>query len=68
MSDHVKHIAWVLDRLHGANMRVSREKSNFFKESVEYLGFIVSRGGIRTCPKKVDAIRNYEQPNTLFNV
>lgn len=68
ISDHVKHIAWVLDRLHGANMRVSREKSNFFKESVEYLGFIVSRGGIRTCPKKMDTIRNYEQPNTLFNV
>jgi len=49
-------------------MRVAREKSNFFKESVEYLGFVVSRGGIKTCPNKVDAIRNYEQPTTLFNV
>lgn len=66
--DHVKHIAWVLDRLFEANMRVSREKSNFFKESVEYLGFIVSRGGIRTSPEKVAAINNYEQPSTLFKV
>jgi len=43
---HVYHIRWVLDRLFKANMRVSREKSQFFKESVEYLGFIVSNGGV----------------------
>lgn len=66
--DHIKHISWVLERLFEANMRVSREKSHFFKESVEYLGFIVSRGGIKTSPEKVEAIRNYEQPTTLFNV
>jgi len=68
MHEHVKHIAWVLDKLYEANMRVAREKSNFFKESVEYLGFVVSRGGIRTCPNQVDAIRYYEQPTTQFNV
>ncbi|GBP98456.1 Retrovirus-related Pol polyprotein from transposon gypsy [Eumeta japonica] len=67
-SDHVDHIAWVLDKLHKANMRVSREKSHFFKESVEYLGFVVTRNGIKTSPDKVRAIRDYEQPTTLFNV
>lgn len=66
--DHVKHIEWVLERLYGANMRISREKSHFFRESVEYLGFFVSRNGIRTSPEKVKAILNYETPSTLFNV
>jgi len=28
--NYVKHIAWVLDKLYEASMRVSREKSNFF--------------------------------------
>lgn len=68
MESHVKHIAWVLDKLYEANMRVSPEKSHFFKESVEYLGFVVSSNGIKTCPSKVEAIRNYEVPTTLFNV
>lgn len=68
MKDHVEHIAWVLDRLYEANMRVSREKSNFFKENVEFLGFVVSRGGISTSPDKVEAIRKYEQPTTLFSL
>jgi len=27
--DHLNHIAWVLDRLFQANMRVSKEKSPF---------------------------------------
>lgn len=62
------HIRWVLDGLFEDNMRVSREKSQFFKESVEYLGFIVSSGGIATNPNKVEAIKNYEEPTNLFNV
>lgn len=49
-------------------MRVSRKKSYFFKESVEYLGFIVSRVDIKTCPEKVETIRNYEQSYTLYNI
>lgn len=68
LEDHVDHIRWVLDGLFEDNMRVSREKSQFFKESVEYLGFIVSSGGIATNPNKVEAIKNYEEPTNLFNV
>ncbi|KAH8318248.1 hypothetical protein KR059_000693, partial [Drosophila kikkawai] len=49
-------------------MRVSKEKSYFFKESVEYLGFMVSSGGITTSPSKVEAIQKYYQPTNLFSV
>jgi len=68
MEEHVKHIAWVLDKLYDANMRVSREKSQFFKEKVEYLGFVVSRGGISTSPSKIEAISKFLQPTTLFHI
>jgi ribonuclease HI len=66
--DHLNHIAWVMKCLHQANMRVSSEKSEFFKPQVEYLGFIVSREGIRTCPEKVAAIKNFPEPSNLFEV
>lgn len=62
---HIDDIDRILKKLYQANMRVSLEKSKFFKTSVEYLGFIVSTNGIKTCPKKVEAIVNYEVPNTL---
>lgn len=68
IEDHVNDVAWVLDRLSGANMRVSKEKSFFFKESVEYLVFMVSSGGITTSPSKVEAIQKYNQPTNLFSV
>jgi len=66
--DHVKDIHWVLNSLHNAGMRVSQEKSKFFKKSVEYLGFIVSRGRITTSPDKVQAISNFPKPLTLFDL
>lgn len=66
--DHLKHIEWVLRVLFEANMRVSEEKSTFFQNSVEYLGFVVSQDGIRTCPEKVAAIRDFPQPENLFSV
>lgn len=55
------------DRLTGANMRVSEDVS-FFKTSVEYLGFIVSRNGICTSPDKIKIIMGYKTSETFFGV
>lgn len=63
--NHIYDITKIFKKLLNANMRVSLEKSKFFKTSVEYLGFIVSTKGIKTCPSKVEAIVNYEVPSTL---
>lgn len=66
--DHADHLDWVLGKLFEANMRVSTEKSHFFRTSVEYLGFVVSRGGIKTSPDKVNAILSFAEPKSLFSV
>jgi len=65
-SEHVRHIDTVLQQLYEANMRVSKEKTNFFKESVEYLGFVVTSEGARTDPEKVKAIQDYIEPKNLY--
>ncbi|KAH8338725.1 hypothetical protein KR074_003729 [Drosophila pseudoananassae] len=67
-TEHVKHIDKVLKRLLDANMRVAREKTKFFKESVEFLGFIVTRGGTKTDPEKVRAIKEFPEPKNLFSL
>lgn len=66
--DHIKHVDWVLKSLHDANMRVAQEKSNFFKSSVEYLGFIVTKDGTKTDPEKLRALQEYAEPTTLFDI
>ena len=66
--DHLRHLEWVLKRLIDANMAVSIEKSIFFRESVEYLGFVVGRNGITTCKSKVEAIASFPEPQNLFEL
>lgn len=58
----------VLDQLLESNKRVSSEKSQFFGEKVDYLGFMVSLGGCSTNASKVEAIKKFLQPTTLFHV
>lgn len=62
---HITDIDRILKKLYKANMRVSSEKSKFFKNSVEFLGFVVSENGIKTCPEKINDILNYRVPETL---
>lgn len=45
-------------------MRVAYEKSQFFKDSVEYLGFVGY--GAKSDPENVKAIREYPEPTTVL--
>lgn len=63
--EHLKNLELVFKTLEQANMKVQADKCEFLKESVEFLGFIVSRNGITTNPKKVEAINNFPTPRTL---
>lgn len=49
-------------------MRVAQEKSQFFKENVEYLGFIVTNKGANTVPESVKGFQQFVEPVTLFDV
>ena len=43
-------------RLQKANLRVNVAKSSFAQEQVEYLGYILTREGIKPIPEKVTAL------------
>jgi hypothetical protein len=43
-------------------------KCAFFKESVKYLGHIISAQGIATNPKKVETIQNWPTPTNLKDI
>lgn len=62
---HLQHVDTILKKLEAAGMRVSPTKSKFFKTDVNFLGFVVTRDGIRTCPEKVRAIAEFKVPQNL---
>ena len=62
---HLEHLRKIFRTLELANMKVQLDKCEFFKHEVEFLGFVVSKEGIMTNPKKVDSILKFSYPKTL---
>ena len=62
--DHLTKLEMVLARLSTAGMRINAEKSKFFTEQIEYLGYWITRKGIQPVHNKVEAILNIKAPKT----
>lgn len=52
-------------RLRGANLKLKKKKCSFFKTEVEFLGHIVTSGGVKADPKKVEAVRKFPRPTSV---
>jgi len=62
--DHLNKMRQVFKRLQKAGLKVNASKSSFCSEELEYLGYWISRQGIRPLQKKVEAINNLATPKT----
>jgi len=65
LNEHTSHLLAIVKTLKEANMKISLEKSQFYKKEVEFLGYIVGHQVIKTDPKKIQAIQEYPVPTTL---
>jgi hypothetical protein len=54
--EHVQHMRLILTTLRDANLRIKAEKTEFYKKEVKFLGYIVSREGLKMDSKKIEAI------------
>ena len=59
---HLNRMEEVLERLQEANMRVKLSKCELFRNSVKYLGHVVSSEGIRQDPAKIEAVKLLQPP------
>ena len=48
-----------------AGLKLKPSKCEFFKEQIKFLGHIVSKEGISTCPEKVHAVQEWPIPETI---
>lgn len=62
--EHMQNLEEVLHCLKEHGIRLRRDKCQFFQEAVEYLGHVVDAQGIRTSPKKIQAITEAPSPRT----
>ena len=63
LDEHLQKMETVLTRLCDAGLKVNAAKSLFCAHEIEYLGYILTREGIKSQPKKVQAILALNPPN-----
>ncbi|CAJ0601537.1 unnamed protein product [Cylicocyclus nassatus] len=60
--EHLANIDEVLGKIEIIGMKLKASKCKFAKEEIKFLGFILSKEGIRPNPDKTKAIDDYSQP------
>ena len=66
--EHLRHLKYVLRKLHQEKLLVNMKKCTFMKKELVYLGFVVSDEGLKMDPEKVKAIIEWSTPRNLFKV
>ena len=62
--DHLEHLEEVFRQLLKANLKLKRFKCQFFKEQLDYLGFVVDKDRLHPQIDKVKAIKQMSTPTT----
>jgi len=65
--EHVWHVKWIMQRLLKAGLCLKLEKCEFRKETVRYLGLIISTKGISMDEDKVETTRNWSREKKTKN-
>ena len=64
----ISRLETVFQRLRSAGLKLKPSKCDLFKQSVTYLGHVVSAEGVHTDPKKIQAVKEWPQPTTVTQV
>jgi hypothetical protein len=62
IEQHIKDLKIVFDRLRKANLKLKASKCKICCEKVPYLGFIISKEGLRADPSKLKCIQDWPRP------
>ena len=66
--EHVFRLEAVFEKLKQAGLKLKPSKCEFFRQELTYLGHVVSKDGIQTNPKKVEAICKQPIPTNMTEV
>lgn len=66
--EHDTRLAAVLQRLEEAGATLNKEKCEFYKSSIKFLGHVIDSDGIRADPEKTDAIISMQPPQCVSDL
>ena len=63
--EHERHLRFVLDKLREHQLYAKLSKCEFFKDSVAFLGHVVTVNGVKMDPRKIEAITKWKYPSNV---
>ncbi|XP_070034676.1 uncharacterized mitochondrial protein AtMg00860-like [Nicotiana tomentosiformis] len=66
--EHEQHLRTMLQILREKKLYAKFSKCEFWLESVAFLGHVLSNGGIKLDPKKIEAVQSWPKPSTATEI
>ena len=60
--EHLEHIEEIFKRLECFGLKMKRDKCDFFKKHIQYLGHLIAEEGFTPLPEKLESIRKMPRP------
>ena len=67
-AQHTEHVCEVLRRLHKHGLFARPDKCHFSADTIEYLGFILTKDGLKMDSAKVQIIQDWPEPHKLKDI
>ena len=68
LEEHLIHLSKVMDKLREVNLKLKPSKCHFVRQSVEFLGHILTPEGLQPNPKQVAAVQEFPVPQNVHEV
>ena len=68
LDDHLNHLQRVLNRISEVGLKLKPAKCHFAKEEVQYLGYLVTREGLRPTEDHLKAVSEFPVPKNIKEV
>lgn len=65
IEEHYQHMRKVFDRLRSNGLVINLPKCRFAQQEVEFLGYLISKDGIKPLPSRVAAVQQFTRPTTV---
>jgi hypothetical protein len=66
--EHAEDVEWVLQQLAKVKYFANPDKCEFFQSTVNFLGHVISAGGVAVQQHKVDAVSKWPRPQSVTDV
>ena len=65
---HVSAVRWVLEQLRKFSLFANLKKCRFHQEEVQFLGYVVSSKGIRMEDERIEAVKQWPEPQSVRDI